>query len=441
MGILNHATVGGTSYNVGDYTALDALCGVDYGWQNGVQTATVANVAVTRNGNRITLNGTASNYAYIRMCGSLVGVAGGEATAAQNINGFTTISGHRYLFKMRLLSGSISYSGENAYSVAPTFRWASTTTGIDSSVLPEIDSEGWFLRWFTGNGNGVATWLFFYSGVEFTNAEFEVTAIDATADDQINRTAGDIDARLSGGYPISWYGVPAYKSYGDLAVSYFDGVARLNGTYWKNNASAMWSVSNGIQTYGGAPNNSFVNPSMILQPGHTYKLSAIILSGSVTGTATTANNPKLLYYTRIGTNAATDNSFTSTLIEDTTDATYPIVYQVYMTPSAPTQLGFGFHTKSYSQATAETYNDLTVAFLVADISLTGTAAQNLATADTLTATSSHASGSLLTVGGRLYKATQAIAPGETINPGINVTATNVAAQLAALEARIAALEG
>ena len=439
MGILNHATVGGTSYNVGDYAALDALCGVDYGWQNGVQTATVASVAVTRNGNRITLNGTANNYAYIRMCGSLVGVAGGEASAAQNISGFTTISGHLYLFKLRLLSGSISYSGTAAYSIAPTYRWASTTTGIDSSTVPEIDSEGWLLRCFTGNGNGVATWLYFNSGAEFTNAEFELSAIDATADNQINRTAGDIDARLSGGYPLSWYGVPAYKRYGNLAVSYFDGVARLNGTYWTNNASTMWSVSNGIQTYGGQTNTSFVNPNAIMKAGHTYRVSAIILSGTVTGTST--SKPAMRYYTRVGTGSVVTTEFTTDLISTTTSATYPIVCDKYMTPASDTQIGFGFWTRSPSQETAETYNDLTVMFLVADISLTGTATQNIAAADTLTATSSHASGSLLTVGGRLYKATQAIAPGETINPGINVTATNVAAQLAALEARIAALEG
>ena len=50
-------------------------------------------------------------------------------------------------------------------------------------------------------------------------------------------------------------------------------------------------------------------------------------------------------------------------------------------------------------------------------------------------------GDLLTVGGTLYKATQAIAAGEVITPGTNVTPTTVAEQLAALEARIAALEG
>jgi hypothetical protein len=66
--------------------------------------------------------------------------------------------------------------------------------------------------------------------------------------------------------------------------------------------------------------------------------------------------------------------------------------------------------------------------------------ENIAPIDTPTAKDTHQPGDLLTVGGTLYKATQTIAPGETIN-STNVTETTVAAQLAALEARIAALEG
>lgn len=67
--------------------------------------------------------------------------------------------------------------------------------------------------------------------------------------------------------------------------------------------------------------------------------------------------------------------------------------------------------------------------------------ENIAPADAPVATATHAAGSMLTVGGQLYKATQTIVAGETITPETNVTTTTVAAQLAALEARIAALEG
>ena len=77
---------------------------------------------------------------------------------------------------------------------------------------------------------------------------------------------------------------------------------------------------------------------------------------------------------------------------------------------------------------------------VFEMTLTAVNADNLAPQETTVAGNQHAAGDLLTVGGTLYKATQAIAPGETIN-STNVTATTVAEQLAALEARIAALEG
>ena len=49
-------------------------------------------------------------------------------------------------------------------------------------------------------------------------------------------------------------------------------------------------------------------------------------------------------------------------------------------------------------------------------------------------------GDLRVMQGQLYKVTQDIAPGDTITPGVNVTETSVAALLAALETRIAALE-
>jgi len=77
---------------------------------------------------------------------------------------------------------------------------------------------------------------------------------------------------------------------------------------------------------------------------------------------------------------------------------------------------------------------------VVEMTLTAVNADNLAPQETTVAGNQHATGDLLTVGGTLYKATQAIAPGVTIN-STNVVETTVAAQLAALEARIAALEG
>ena len=93
----------------------------------------------------------------------------------------------------------------------------------------------------------------------------------------------------------------------------------------------------------------------------------------------------------------------------------------------------------YGRSTATVLVSATVMCILEDITEAGD--KNIAPIDTPTAKDTHAAGDLLTVSGTLYKATQAIAPGEVITPGTNVTPTTVAAQLAALEARIAALEG
>lgn len=60
------------------------------------------------------------------------------------------------------------------------------------------------------------------------------------------------------------------------------------------------------------------------------------------------------------------------------------------------------------------------------------AASSIAAPDGPVAASNHATGSYLTMGGTLYKVTSAIASGETIIPGTNVTATTVMAEVLAL---------
>ena len=62
---------------------------------------------------------------------------------------------------------------------------------------------------------------------------------------------------------------------------------------------------------------------------------------------------------------------------------------------------------------------------------TAIAYASIAAVDGPTATANHAIGSYLTMGGTLYKVTRAIAVGETIAAGTNVTATTVMAELIA----------
>lgn len=54
----------------------------------------------------------------------------------------------------------------------------------------------------------------------------------------------------------------------------------------------------------------------------------------------------------------------------------------------------------------------------------------------MVASTTYAANSFFTIGGTLYRATTAIATGETIQPGVNCTATTVADQLTAIYARL-----
>jgi len=65
--------------------------------------------------------------------------------------------------------------------------------------------------------------------------------------------------------------------------------------------------------------------------------------------------------------------------------------------------------------------------------LAGTVMANIAPVEQPVATATHAIGDLLCVGWQLYRATRAIAIGERIAAGTNVTATTVAAEIAAIQ--------
>jgi hypothetical protein len=81
----------------------------------------------------------------------------------------------------------------------------------------------------------------------------------------------------------------------------------------------------------------------------------------------------------------------------------------------------------------------TMAEKVIDVDACNFAVQNtIAPYDGMTARTAHAVGRLVVVDGVLYKVTSAIVAGDTISD--HATRTTIEAQLAALEARIAALE-
>ena len=190
MSVIDKVSVGGTTYDVQDtearasaLAALDAQSAVDFGWVAGDQTITGAGITAVRNGNRITLNGTATSgltsAQRFRMMGNLVTV-NGSPTAAQNVSGAVLTNGHRYMTVMRLVSGTAVYSGDDRgfLTLAP-YKSGSTSVYFDEATAS--DDYTYYIRGGYGDGNSLTLWVSFRSGWTFTNAVYEISVYDVTA--------------------------------------------------------------------------------------------------------------------------------------------------------------------------------------------------------------------------------------------------------------------
>jgi hypothetical protein len=122
----------------------------------------------------------------------------------------------------------------------------------------------------------------------------------------------------------------------------------------------------------------------------------------------------------------------------TTDGT--ITHYALATPTTapfPQPINMTYRTE-HGGTERVTHSELTapptmeVAYGYTAASLLDAAASMLADHDGPTATANHAVGSYLTMGGTLYRVTRAIATGEAITPGTNVTATTVMAEILSL---------
>ncbi len=200
----------------------------------------------------------------------------------------------------------------------------------------------------------------------------------------------------------------------------FDAAAYPRGVEMLTSAGeAVRVITGGLGTSGGDTNNTARARTQyfIVQPGHRYVFT--------------------LDDAEFGINSVFEYSSTSqgSVIGRLDPVYYPKNRVAFVATGKFVRIAFA-HADNTITVTEEDR-----ALILAAISLRETASDNLAPVDNPTAAVTHTAGSLLTVSGQLYKATQAIAPGDAIAAGTNVTATSVAEQLAALEARIAALEG
>lgn len=422
-------------YDATKTAILDAGCYVDWGWVPGEQTATVAGVAVTRNGNRITLNGTTTgnNQARFRMIGSLIAKSG-EPTATENIAGPTMVSGHTYAVTMRLVSGTITKNAADSGTVSTVLNKSGTSsTTFESHLYSTLNENGYLYRWFVGDGNALTLWLFFGAKLTATNAVLEYALIDTTAADKTQYPAAlalGASTTVGGDVPVEYYGAP-----GSITTSNKMGVSKLWGNrvtlngVGSSGTYGMVTIHNGVRFLNNwNTNDNFVQIPLL--EGHTYLLSARVISGTTVQVGNADSG--IVYFTKVGTEEVGVPNFTLTMNADFANGIR--VWTRRYTAAANTLIGFGFY---FRQMTA---TNLVIEFNAKDITACVDGAGNIAQQDTKTAGNQHAAGDLLTVGGTLYKATQAIAPGETINPGTNVTATTVAAQLAERDTAIAAVE-
>ena len=416
---------------VTDKTAiLDGSGYVDWGWVPGEQTVTVAGVTVTRNGNRVKLNGVSTGNFFVRMVGNLLAQTS-SPTAAQVIAGCHTTAGHEYQYQLRLTGGSAALNTAHSVSLslAVSSYKAGSTNSFANHHAQRIEEEGWALRDFTSDdGADLSVWLWCATGTTFTNAEYELTLLDVTAAEQTDHATTMARAALAtkpGAIPVEAYGKPgSIMTNNKVRVSKGWGNRVRVDAIGNTSTYAMVSIQNGVKFL----NNWTLSNDMVeldLEPFHAYKLTARYISGTV---AQVGNADSVLVWMRKRESESSPQApnFTEHMIADINNGITE--WNSICCFSDPCKIGFGFYFRGL------TADALIIEFLceeIPDIS-------SIAPVDSTTAASNHAVGDLLTNKGQLYKATQAIATGEIITPGTNVASTTVAAELASRDAAIAA---
>lgn len=156
--------------------ALDALCLVDYGMQTGESTAEEGGLTITRKGNRLKVNGTATATVRVRMTGDLATRTSAPNAAANPAGvGAVLIAGHAYAVIGRLVSGTVTFDGNTAYPAL--YPEESGTAEIMTAVA---NGTSYHARTLLSGGSRDLLWITLASGSVFANAVYEYTLIDQT---------------------------------------------------------------------------------------------------------------------------------------------------------------------------------------------------------------------------------------------------------------------
>lgn len=232
-----------------------------------------------------------------------------------------------------------------------------------------------------------------------------------------------LDSRVNALHGLVNYGYLGRSPYNGT-YAYADGTkVTSKGTFPSNTVPAFIRLSgndSGARYAGNyADLRAFANPITLID-GHVYRFWMIWESGSVTTSQEHGIYPGVYASggdLNIGNRVFVWNNSYAEFTYTNTD--YPSGVQLCAV---------------YNRIGGMTINNWVANWVLEDV--TFAADTNIAPIDTPTATNTHQPGELLTVGGTLYKATQAIAPGDTIN-STNVTETTVAAQFAERDTAIA----
>ena len=176
-------------------------------------------------------------------------------------------------------------------------------------------------------------------------------------------------------------------------------------------ATSFLRLSDTLSRVSGTSQVRAWTGGVTLKPGHVYRINGRLVGGTV---SITDAAPYISIY---------ENGSSSTLsFLRSATGNYTHIWRIFTAGSTPVNV-------SLNTPTGVTYTNAVYQVYLEDIT-DCPECKNLAPSDTPTASDTHSPGDLLTVGGTLYKATQAIAPGTVITPGTNVTETTVAEHVA-----------
>lgn len=187
MAIIDKISVGGTVYDIGGsggadnglVTAQGNVEGfVAYPPSMDASTITYNGVTITREGYRVTLNGTdtSSDPVIVRLTGTLYAKTG-DLSGAQVTGGGITLpnkNGSIYRMAMRLVSGTVTHSTE----LPRPQGYASS--GVSSGTKDATaDGSDRYCDYYNNYGNGATAFgIRYQTGTVFTNAVYEYTVVD-----------------------------------------------------------------------------------------------------------------------------------------------------------------------------------------------------------------------------------------------------------------------